>query len=86
MRNELESKSPPNLAKEAKATEQPAKEADNDPVQPIPKTYQHTGGSVEGGLETEFGRLAIGEGRSRYVTSNFWASLNDEVRSPNSGK
>jgi hypothetical protein len=28
---------------------------------------------------TAFGSLAMGDGRSRYVTDNFWARLNDEV-------
>jgi hypothetical protein len=31
------------------------------------------------GLETEFGRLAIGNGKTRYVLSSFWASLDEEV-------
>jgi hypothetical protein len=30
-------------------------------------------------LGTEFERLALENGRSRYVTGNFWASLADEV-------
>jgi hypothetical protein len=30
-------------------------------------------------LEHEFGRLVIDEGRSRYVSNRFWASLGDEV-------
>jgi hypothetical protein len=30
-------------------------------------------------LETELGRLAIRDGRSRYVVSSFWASLDEEV-------
>lgn len=30
-------------------------------------------------LEKDFGRLVIEEGRSRYVSSSFWASLTDEV-------
>ncbi|PVH93292.1 hypothetical protein DM02DRAFT_619357 [Periconia macrospinosa] len=34
--------------------------------------------SVEG-LETRFGRLVVDQGRSRYVNSSFWASLNNEV-------
>ncbi|KAF1816509.1 hypothetical protein P152DRAFT_428643 [Eremomyces bilateralis CBS 781.70] len=31
------------------------------------------------GLEARFGRLVVDEGRSRYVTSNFWANLGQEV-------
>lgn len=31
-------------------------------------------------LGTELGRLAVGEGRSRYISSSFWASLDEEVR------
>ncbi|KAL0256577.1 hypothetical protein SLS55_008972 [Diplodia seriata] len=31
------------------------------------------------GLETRFGRLVVDEGRSRYINSSFWASLNNEV-------
>jgi hypothetical protein len=31
-------------------------------------------------IEKEFGRLVIDEGRSRYVSNQFWASLSDEVR------
>lgn len=30
-------------------------------------------------LDTEFGRLALEGGRSRYVSANFWANLNEEV-------
>lgn len=30
-------------------------------------------------LESRFGRLVIDQGRSRYVNSSFWASLNREV-------
>lgn len=30
-------------------------------------------------LEHEFGRLAIGQGRSRYVASHSWASIKDQV-------
>jgi hypothetical protein len=30
-------------------------------------------------LQTELGRLAIGEGRSRYVVGSFWASLDEQV-------
>ena len=31
-------------------------------------------------LEKDFGRLVVEEGRSRYVSNSFWASLSDEVR------
>lgn len=31
------------------------------------------------GLEKEMGRLVVGDGRSRYVSNNFWASLTSEV-------
>lgn len=31
-------------------------------------------------LEKDFGRLVMEEGRSRYVSNSFWASLSDEVR------
>ena len=31
-------------------------------------------------LEEDFGRLVVEEGRSRYVSNSFWASLSDEVR------
>ena len=34
--------------------------------------------SVEG-LETRFGRLVVDNGRSRYISNTFWASLNNEV-------
>jgi hypothetical protein len=30
-------------------------------------------------LGTELGRLAVGDGRSRYISSSFWASLEEEV-------
>ncbi|KAL7949267.1 hypothetical protein V8C42DRAFT_310423 [Trichoderma barbatum] len=30
-------------------------------------------------LGTELGRLAVGDGRSRYISSSFWASLDEEV-------
>ena len=30
--------------------------------------------------DKDFGRLAIDEGRSRYVSNQFWASLSDDVR------
>jgi hypothetical protein len=32
-------------------------------------------------LGVEFGKLAMEGGRSRYITSNAWASLDDEVNS-----
>ena len=31
-------------------------------------------------LESRFGRLVIGDGRSRYINPSFWANLSDEVR------
>lgn len=30
-------------------------------------------------LGTELGRLAVGDGHSRYISSSFWASLDEEV-------
>ncbi|KAI9871041.1 MAG: hypothetical protein M1830_003506 [Pleopsidium flavum] len=36
-------------------------------------------GGDTGKLEKDFGRLVIEEGRSRYVSNSFWASLSDEV-------
>lgn len=43
-----------------------------DPTRPIaPRNIEH-----------EFGRLVIDEGRSRYVSNRFWASLGDEVIIP----
>ncbi|GLB02902.1 hypothetical protein AtubIFM57258_006370 [Aspergillus tubingensis] len=40
-----------------------------DPTRPIaPRNIEH-----------EFGRLVIDEGRSRYVSNRFWASLGDEI-------
>lgn len=30
-------------------------------------------------LGTELGRLAVGDGRSRYINSSFWASLDEEI-------
>lgn len=42
---------------------------DADPKRPLPKRP----------LDKEFGRLVIDEGRSRYVSNAFWASLGDEV-------
>ncbi|KAH0591667.1 hypothetical protein MHUMG1_10598 [Metarhizium humberi] len=30
-------------------------------------------------LRTEFGQLAVGDGRSRYIVSNFWADLTEKV-------
>jgi hypothetical protein len=33
-------------------------------------------------LDQEFGRLVIGDGKSRYVSNRFWASLGDEVMIP----
>ena len=35
------------------------------------------------GLDKEFGRLVVEEGRSRYVSHKFWASLSDEVSPSN---
>ncbi|KAJ5559033.1 hypothetical protein N7461_003005 [Penicillium sp. DV-2018c] len=35
-------------------------------------------------LDSEFGRLAMGDGRSRYMTCNHWASLDEEVEDLNS--
>ena len=34
------------------------------------------------GLELKLGRLVVGEGKSRYVASNLWASLSEQVRYP----
>ncbi|PGH17921.1 hypothetical protein AJ79_00820 [Helicocarpus griseus UAMH5409] len=34
---------------------------------------------VQRDVEHEFGRLVIGDGRSRYVSNRFWAKLGDEV-------
>lgn len=39
---------------------------------------ENTGGEV--GLENEMGRLLVGEGKSRYVSNTFWASMAEEVR------
>ncbi|EAW08344.1 putative C6 transcription factor [Aspergillus clavatus NRRL 1] len=41
---------------------------DPDPKAAKPRTLEH-----------EFGRLVIDEGRSRYVSNRFWASLGDEI-------
>lgn len=30
-------------------------------------------------VEQEFGKLVIGDGRSRYLSNRFWSSLGDEV-------
>ena len=49
------------------------------------KRYKVAGGGCRSkngattGLEPDFGRLVIEEGRSRYVSNSFWASLSDEV-------
>lgn len=43
--------------------------ANVDPRRPMPTRN----------MEHEFGRLVIDEGRSRYVSNRFWASLGDEV-------
>lgn len=40
--------------------------------------WKKKGGDM-GKLEKDFGRLVIEEGRSRYVSNSFWASLSDEV-------
>ena len=34
---------------------------------------------VDTGLENRFGRLVVGEGKSRYINPSFWASLSHEV-------
>lgn len=78
MRKDLEGKSPQPLVEMGKAAEQSTNEIKNIPTDPS-SHGQNSMGRADG-LETEFGRLAIGEGRSRYITSNFWASLNEEVR------
>jgi hypothetical protein len=36
--------------------------------------------SEAAGLESKFGRLVVGEGRSRYINNSHWANLQDEVR------
>ncbi|KAL9115660.1 MAG: hypothetical protein Q9227_000028 [Pyrenula ochraceoflavens] len=41
---------------------------DADPKKMVPKA-----------VDKDFGRLVIGDGRSRYVTNSFWMSLGDEV-------
>lgn len=50
---------------------------------PFPKQSALTpSSSNEEELEQRFGRLVIHEGKSRYLTPSFWASLADEVRIP----
>ena len=34
---------------------------------------------VDTGLENRFGRLVVGDGKSRYINPSFWASLSHEV-------
>jgi len=48
--------------------EQRSSYCDADPKRPKKKT-----------VDKEFGRLVIDEGRSRYVSNQFWVSLSDEV-------
>ena len=38
------------------------------------------GRKTNGSLDQEFGHLVVSEGRSRYVSNRFWASLTEEVR------
>lgn len=42
-------------------------------------THSHDVSVSNQGLENKFGRLVVSEGRSRYVNTSFWASLNNEV-------
>lgn len=44
-----------------------------------PGSYEQTHDPEAAELGTEFGRLAVGEGRSRYVAGNFWAVVSEEV-------
>ena len=38
------------------------------------------GYSHRGSIDKQIGRLVINDGRSRYVSNAFWASMSDEVR------
>jgi hypothetical protein len=38
------------------------------------------------GLEGRFGRLVVGDGKSRYINPSFWASLSNEVGECNCSK
>ena len=48
---------------------------DNPRFKSLPSGH---GGSLK--IEKEMGNLVVGEGKSRYVSNTFWASLTDEVR------
>ena len=44
-----------------------------------PDNDKKAGGDMNGAPVKEFGRLVVDEGRSRYVSNSFWASLSEEV-------
>jgi hypothetical protein len=55
--------------------------ASNELIQGEPRDSKPSGSENQiGELQNEFGRLAVGNGKSRYITSNFWASIHEEVR------
>ncbi|GAD92712.1 C6 transcription factor, putative [Paecilomyces variotii No. 5] len=66
---------PPAPTSDGQSKESPAREGrtcapfmDRDPKALLPHDTEH-----------EFGRLVIDEGKSRYVSNRFWASLGDEI-------
>jgi len=79
LRSELESKSSQPPTGDDEIAEGLAQEdtTQSTRVNPI----NSSGASVddESELEVELGRLAIGDGRSRYVASGFWTTLSEEV-------
>jgi hypothetical protein len=84
LRNDLELDQP-SLDEETPA-DSPSVETTNPSSLPD-SVCDRPGQSQEPGiqLEAEFGKLAIANGRSRYVVNSFWATLDEEVR-PNASR
>ncbi|KAF2090122.1 hypothetical protein K490DRAFT_15508, partial [Saccharata proteae CBS 121410] len=64
---------------EHNAVEAQIKANDGSRVCPKGQSYMAPEDTSTTGLEARFGRLVVDEGRSRYINSSFWASLNNEV-------
>lgn len=79
MRKDLEVKTSQLMTEKCMVSGQSTQEMTNDSTEPDPTSDRQNSVDKVVELDAEFGKLAIGDGRSRYITSNFWASLNEEV-------
>ncbi|KAH8811142.1 fungal-specific transcription factor domain-containing protein [Xylogone sp. PMI_703] len=79
LRKDLDVKSSQPLTKGDKAVEGLTAEYTKDATPPGQTSHDWSHQDEETELGIEFGRLAVGDGRSRYITSTFWANIREEV-------